>query len=127
MTIKQAAEKFGITPDAIRYYEKIGLLTEVKRTPSKIRDFDDVSMRKLEFITCMRSAGVSIEGLCEYMRLLNTGKSTVGKRKNLLMKERDALRLKRAKIEETLDKLNYKIGLYEEIESGKRKDFSEEV
>lgn len=126
MTIKQVADKFGITPDTIRYYEKIGLLTGVPRTPSKIRDFDDKSVRKLEFITCMRSAGVSIEGLCEYMRLLNEGAKTVTERKNLLIKERDSLESKRAQIEETLNRLNYKIGLYAEIESGKRKDFSED-
>ena len=127
MTIKQAAEKFGVTPDTIRYYEKIGLLTAVPRTPSKIRDFDEKSLRKLEFITCMRSAGVTVEGLCEYMRLLSEGTKTVTERKNLLIKERAALELKRAQIEETLKRLDYKIGLYEEIESGKRKDFSEDV
>lgn len=91
MTIKEAAEKFNITPDTIRYYEKIGLLSPVPRTASKIRDFDELSLRRLEFITCMRSAGVSIEGLSEYMRLLSVGKSTVSARKKLLEKERESL------------------------------------
>ena len=125
MTIKEAAEKFNITPDTIRYYEKIGLLSPVPRTDSKIRDFEELSLRRLEFITCMRSAGVSIEGLSEYMRLLSVGKSTVSARKKLLEKERESLLKKREQINATLDKLDYKIALYDEIECGKRKDFSE--
>lgn len=125
MTIKEVAEKFNITPDTIRYYEKIGLLSPVPRTASKIRDFDDLSLRRLEFITCMRSAGVSIEGLSEYMRLLSDGKSTVSARKKLLEKERESLLKRREQINATLTKLDYKIALYDEIECGKRKDFSE--
>lgn len=73
----------------------------------------------------MRSAGVSIEGLSEYMRLLSDGKSTVSARKKLLEKERENLLKRREQINATLTKLDYKIALYDEIECGKRKDFSE--
>lgn len=127
MTIKQASEKFGISTDTIRYYEKIGLLSRIPRTNSKIRNFDELSLRQLEFVTCMRSAGVSIEGLLEYMRLLRIGKSTLSMRKDLLKKERDALSAKRELINLTIEKLDYKLSLYDEIERGERIDFSEDV
>ena len=60
------------------------------------------------------------------MNLLEMGKSTVLERKKLLDEQRIKLLEKEKNITETLDKLNYKINLYDEIIEGKRKDFTEE-
>ena len=75
----------------------------------------------------MRNAGEEIEILIEYMNLFEKGKSTVEARKKLLEEQREKLLEKQKHINETLERLDYKIELYEEIESGKRKDFKEEV
>ena len=75
----------------------------------------------------MRKAGVEIETLTEYMKLFEKGKSTVTKRKLLLEEQKNKLLEKQKNINETLDRLNYKIKLYEDIENGKRKDFTEEI
>ena len=75
----------------------------------------------------MRGAGVEIEVLIEYMSLFEKGKSTVKARKKLLEEQREKLLEKQKNINETVDRLNYKISLYEEIEAGKRKDFTEEL
>ena len=61
------------------------------------------------------------------MNLFEKGKSTVEARKKLLEEQREKLLEKQKHINETLKRLDYKIELYEEIESGKRKDFTEEV
>lgn len=127
MTIAETSKKYDLTPDTLRYYERIGLLNNVPRTPNGIRDYDEQSCRRIEFIKCMRAAGVEIEILIEYMALLEKGKSTVTARKRLLEEQRIKLLEKQKNINETVEKLNYKIALYEEIESGKRKDFTEEV
>lgn len=73
----------------------------------------------------MRGAGVEIEILIEYMSLFEKGKSTVTARKKLLEEQREKLVEKQKNINETVERLNYKIELYEEIEQGKRKDFTE--
>ena len=75
----------------------------------------------------MRDAGVEIEILIEYMSLFEKGKSTVSARKELLEEQRKRLLEKQENINATIDKLNYKIKLYEEISLGKRKDFTEDV
>lgn len=126
MTIKEVSNKYDITQDTIRYYERIGLLPPVPRNKAGIREFDEKSCKWLEFIKCMRSAGMQIEALIEYMTLFRQGKDTASARKNLLLEQREILVQKQKDINNTLERLDYKIKLYEEIEEGKRKDFMEE-
>lgn len=126
MTIAEVSKKYDITQDTLRYYERIGLLPEVPRTKSGIRNFDEQSCKWVEFIKCMRSAGMTIEILLDYMALFKQGKETVSERKNLLIGQRQLLEKKKQEIENTIKRLDYKIELYKEIEQGKRKDFMEE-
>lgn len=125
MTIAEVAQKYELTPDTLRYYERIGLIDKVPRTANGIRNYDDKSCKRIEFVKCMRGAGVEIEILIEYMSLFEKGKSTVTARKKLLEEQREKLVEKQKNINETVERLNYKIELYEEIEQGKRKDFTE--
>lgn len=125
MTIAQVSKKYNLTPDTLRYYEKIGLISDVPRTKNGIRDYDDITCRRIEFIKCMRNAGVEIEILMEYIQLLEKGKSTAKARKQLLEEQKEKLVEKQKSINETIDRLNYKLKLYDEIIEGKRKDFTE--
>lgn len=127
MTIKEVSKKYDISEDTLRYYERIGLLPKVPRKKSGIRDFDDNSCKWIEFIKCMRSAGMRIEALIEYMNLFQEGKKTVTARKNLLLEQREILEEKRNDITKTIERLDYKISLYNEIEAGKRKYFMEDI
>ncbi len=127
MTIAEVSKKYDLTPDTLRYYEKVGLLSPVPRTKNGIRDYDEQSCKRIEFVKCMRNAGVEIEILIKYMTLLGKGKSTVKERKELLEEQRKKLLEKQKNINETINRLNYKIKIYEEISLGKRKDFTEDL
>lgn len=127
MTIAEVSKKYDLTPDTLRYYERIGLITNVPRNQNGIRNYDDATCRRIEFIKCMRGAGVEIESLIEYIKLFEQGKTTAEARKELLEEQRTKLLEKQANISETLKRLDYKINLYDEIVSGKRKDFTEEI
>ena len=59
MTIAEVSEKYGVTQDTIRYYERIGLVPRVNRKKSGIRDFTQEDCNWVEFIKCMRNAGLS--------------------------------------------------------------------
>ena len=63
MRIAEVAQQFDITPDTLRYYERIGLLPRIKRTASGVRDYSEADCGRIEFIKCMRGANVSIEAL----------------------------------------------------------------
>ena len=126
MTIAQVSKKYDITPDTLRYYERIGLIPPVPRNKSGIRDYDESSCRWVEFIKCMRNAGMEIEALIEYVTLYKEGKNTALARKNLLIEQKEKFENKLEDITSTIDRLNYKIKLYDEIINGNRKDFMEE-
>lgn len=125
MTIAEVSKKYDITTDTLRFYERIGLLSNIPRNSNGIRNYDEASCRRIEFVKCMRNAGVEIEILIEYMALFEQGKNTVEARKKLLEEQREKLLEKQKNISETIDRLNYKIELYDEIVAGKRKDFTE--
>ena len=125
MTIAEVSKRYNITPDTIRYYEKIGLIPHVPRNKSGIRDFDENSCNWIEFIKCMRSAGLSIEVLTQYISLFKQGNKTAKARKELLVEQRKKLLEKREDINRTIKRLDYKIEIYDDIISGKRKVFLE--
>lgn len=125
MTIAEVSKKYNLTQDTIRYYEKEGLIPKVPRSESGIRNFDEESCNWISFIKCMRNAGLEIEVLKQYVQLFWQGKDTVTERKELLEKQREKLLEKQKSINETIERLNYKINLYDEIEKGIRKDFTE--
>ena len=73
MKIKDVSEKFQISPDTLRYYEKIGLIHNVSRDKNGIRNYSQENCNTIAFIKCMRAASVSIEGLSRYMELFQQG------------------------------------------------------
>lgn len=107
--------------------KKIGMLSNVPRNKSGIRNYDEKSCGRIEFIKCMRDAGVEIEALLEYMKLLEKGKTTVKRRKEILEEQREKLLEKQKSINTSLERLDYKIKLYNDIVSGKKKDFTETI
>lgn len=127
MLIAEVCKKYDLTADTIRYYEKIGLIPTIPRTENGIRNFDEESCRWIEFIKCMRNAGMEIEILLEYVNLFKKGKSTVQARKQLLEEQRKKLLEKQKNINSTIERLDYKLELYDEIILGKRKDFTETI
>ncbi len=127
MLIAEVCKKYDLTADTIRYYERIGLIPTIPRTENGIRNFDEESCRWIEFIKCMRNAGMEIEILLEYVNLFKKGKSTVQARKQLLEEQRKKLVEKQKNINSTIERLDYKLELYDEIILGKRKDFTETI
>ena len=121
MTIKEVSEKYGISQDTLRYYERVNVIPKVTRTSGGIRDYQEEDLRWVELAVCMRNAGLPIESLIEYQRLFRAGDSTILARLELLNEQMDILQKQKEQIEETMDRLSYKISRYEEaMKTGKR-------
>ena len=116
MTIAEVSKQYDITADTLRYYERIGLIPRVTRTASGIRAYSAQECERVAFVKCMRTAGISIEALIEYFTLFEQGDTTITARKELLEEERRKLRDKLEEIQNTLKRLDYKIGVYQEAE-----------
>ena len=118
MTIAEVSRRYGLTADTLRYYERIGLIPPVPRNAGGIRCYDEASCQWVELMKCMRAAGVQIEALIQYVALYRQGNKTLDARKNLLIEQRRQLRERMAEMQESLDRLNYKIALYEQGRMG---------
>ena len=114
MTIKEVSEQYEISQDTLRYYERVGMIPPVTRTAGGIRNYTAEDLRWVELAKCMRSAGLPVEAMIEYVRLFQEGDSTLPARLQLLTDQREVLLEQRKQIDETLNRLNYKISRYEE-------------
>ena len=121
MTITEVSNKFALSADTLRYYERIGLIPHVNRNKSGIRDFSEEDCRWVEFAKCMRGAGLSIEVLIEYVALFQQGDKTADARKELLIEQRRQLARRMEEMQQTLERLNYKIARYEQAVAGAEK------
>jgi DNA-binding transcriptional MerR regulator len=74
-----------------RYYERIGFIPPVNRDNSGIRDYNEIDVKRVEFIKCMRSARLPIEALIEYYGLVQPGDQTIEARKEILKEQRKQL------------------------------------
>jgi len=127
MKIGEVSRKHGISTDTLRYYEKVGLIPSVNRNESGIRDYTEADIKRIEFIKCMRNAGLHIEALTKYMNLVIQGDKTIEARKEILQDQRDLLAAHIQNLQKTLDLLDYKISVYEEALLKKEQEMVQEI
>ena len=114
MNIKKVSEQLGISSDTIRYYERIGLVPAISRDKNGVRNFTDIDIQRLDFIKCMRHAGLSIESLHEYMHLYSLNDDrTILARKRILEEKAEKLDERIASLQETRAYLQHKIDVYD--------------
>ena len=114
MKIGEAAAASGCHLETIRYYERIGLIPEVNRNKSGIRDYTEENCRWVEFAKCMRGAGLQVEALIEYVALFQQGELTREARKQIILEQRKQLAERIEAMQKTLDRLDDKIERYEQ-------------
>ncbi|SFM33382.1 MerR family transcriptional regulator [Pelosinus propionicus] len=122
MTITEVSQKYDMPQDTLRYYERIGLIPRVNRNKSRIRDYTEEDCKWVEFIKCMRGAGLPIEVLIEYVGLFQQGDETVEARKELFIEQRNQLVARMEDMKNTLERLDYKIASYEQKVVEKEKE-----
>ncbi len=113
MIISEVSKKYGISTDTLRYYERIGLIPKVGKNRSGNREFTEVDCNWVEFIKCMRGAGISVESLIDYVKLFQEGDYTIKARKQILVEEYEILSEKIKKLQEVQERLKFKIESYD--------------
>lgn len=120
MTIAEVSGKYGISPETLRYYERVGAIPPVTRTPGGTRDYGETDLGWVELAVCMRSAGLPIEVIVEYNRLYLQGDGTIPARLELLEKQMETLQSQEKQLQDTMSRLSYKIARYRvAVETGK--------
>ena len=104
MTIKEVSEHFGISQDTLRYYERVKMIPKVTRTAGGIRDYQEQDLKWVELALCMRSAGLPIEVMIEYLDLYQKGDETIPARLELLLNQMEVLQEQKKQLETTMNR-----------------------
>lgn len=113
MNISKVSEIYDLSADTLRYYERIGLIPQVHRTHGGIRSYNDEDLKWIDFVKCMRGAGLPIKVLVDYIKLFEQGDTTLRDRKELLLEQRYMLADKIKTMQDTLVRLDHKINDYD--------------
>ena len=115
MMIAEVSKIYDLSHDTLRYYERIGLIPRINRNKSGIRNYSEEDCKWVEFIKCMRRAGLQIEALIEYVALSQAGDEANAARREILLEQRRQLTERMQDMQETMKRLDYKIELFDRI------------
>lgn len=113
-TIKEVAERTGMSAHTLRYYDKKGLLTFVRRSESGIRLFTEEDFDALYTIYCLKECGMSLSKIREFMELYNQGNETIEARGRFLEEQKIEVENQIRQLEEMLEIINYKCWFFQE-------------
>lgn len=115
MTIKEAAERTGVSIDNLRYYERIGLIPAIPRNKSGVRVYDEKAIHWIEFVLKFKQAGASLETIIEYIHLAESDYDSREARRNILFEIENDLQQKISRLQECLEITKYKIENYNNL------------
>lgn len=113
MLIAEVSKKFDLNSTTLRYYEKIGLMDPVEKDESGHRNYQEKDLRRINFIKCMRTSGMSIENIKKYVDLFHEGEHTIPQRKELLINQLQDLKQQMNELQTVISYLENKIDNYE--------------
>ncbi|WP_343208851.1 MerR family transcriptional regulator [Anaerolentibacter hominis] len=114
-SISETAEKMNLTPSTIRFYEKEGILSNVRRTNKGIRYFTEEDMDTLSMVCCLKDTGMCIREIRHYFELCEKGDSTLPERLEIFLNHRKYLLNEIETMNKYLDKINFKIEWYKRL------------
>lgn len=115
MTITEVSKAFAVTPEALWYYERIGLLPKIEKDGSRHRNYTERDLGWVHYVTALRKAGVSIDALLQYVHLFMEGDATREARRQILLRERARLAERMEEMQKALDYLDLKIENYDKL------------
>ncbi len=114
LSIAEAAEATGLTAHTLRYYERAGLLESVDRNEGGHRRYRESDLELIRFLTKLRATGMPIRDVRRYAQLMKAGDDTAAERLAILEAHREAVVARLEATAESLELVEWKIGVYRE-------------
>ena len=123
-TMKQVCDETGLTYDTLKFYCNEGLIPNVKRDKNNYRVFNDKDIAWIKSLSCLKSCGMSIVEMKEYLALCLKGKSSIPERQEILNNKLKELEYKINKIQDSINYIHWKQNFYNDVLNGKTQYYS---
>lgn len=108
-SIQQVANRTSLPTHTLRYYEKEGLLPNINRSAGGSRRFSEDDLEALELICCLKSTGMSIKQIKQFVALSAQGGQTLKQRCDILFEHKLTVEEQIREMEKHLSKVICKI------------------
>ncbi|WP_212976103.1 MerR family transcriptional regulator [Bacillus sp. J14TS2] len=112
MSISDVAKKLNLTIHTLRYYDREGLIPFVERTASGTRVFKDSDLDLLKIIQCLKSSGMTIKDIKQFIQWCSDGDASLQQRYDLFMKQKDVVETQMEELKKTLGVIEHKCQYY---------------
>jgi DNA-binding transcriptional MerR regulator len=119
-TIRNMAERCGMTAHTLRYYERVGLIQPVGRARNGHRRYTDADAAWLNFLHCMRATSMPIREMQRYAALREIGDETSEQRRRLLEDHQATIAAQIEALQKAHSLLTHKIANYRKLEEQTR-------
>ena len=107
------SELTGLPASTLRYYDKQGLLPNLRRDQNNVRIFTEEDYQHLRLIDCLKRSGLSIKDIKNFIDLAADGDTALTERLEIFTKRREILKKELANLQEVLGVIEYKCWYYE--------------
>ena len=112
MNIKQFSKLTGLSVHTLRYYEKIGLMPDIKRDINDYRDYSKEDIEWVNFINKVKTTGMSIVDMQAFAELKKEGECNIPQRIEILERHKKHIENVLKNTRETLEKIDFKLDCY---------------
>ncbi|MBQ2802332.1 MAG: MerR family transcriptional regulator [Lachnospiraceae bacterium] len=114
-TIRELSERYHIPASTLRYYEDIGLLTQVNRTPSGQRIYTDEHLRRLDGIHCFKNTGLPIAKIQQFYQYESNVSENIDNIISLVTEHEENTKLHILKMQHVLLHIQQKVAYYNAV------------
>ena len=123
-SMKEASTLTNMTYENLKFYCNEGLVPNVKRDRRNYRVFDEHDIKWIQSLNCLKSCGMSIAEMKQYLALCMEGEGTIPERKMILAEKKETLLQSITELQKAVAYIDWKQGFYDDVLSGKTAYYS---
>ena len=123
-SMKEACTLTNMTYENLKFYCNEGLVPNVKRDRRNYRVFDEHDIKWIQSLNCLKSCGMSIAEMKQYLALCMEGKGTIPERKVILAEKKETLLQSIVELQKAVAYIDWKQRFYDDVLSGKTAYYS---
>ncbi len=123
-SMKEACTLTNMTYENLKFYCNEGLVPNVKRDRRNYRVFDEHDIKWIQSLNCLKSCGMSIAEMKQYLALCMEGEGTIPERKVILAEKKETLLKSITELQKAVAYIDWKQKFYDDVLSGKTAYYS---